>query len=361
MPLVRHELRAARLHGNAMSANSAIEWTDATWNPVTGCTKVSQGCKNCYAERLAPKVFAGQMMRDHHVEISPPLPPRPRRFTDVLCHPERLEAPLRWRKPRRIVVNSMSDLFHEEVWDGFIDKVFAVIALTPQHTYQILTKRPARMLTWATRWRGTECVVDPKDLFFDVAVDMLYRNMTYRPWPLPNVWLGVSVEDQASADERIPLLLQTPAAVRWISAEPLLGPVDLSRLDTPVTGAGSSQPAAPPTWRHVDALSGWDGHLDWKGRGAGVSGPKLDWVVAGGESGPRARAPHPDWFRSLRDQCAAVGVPFFFKQHGAWRERAVADPIRLMDPLVNGIFMTRVGKRAAGRLLDGRTHDEYPA
>lgn len=275
-----------------------IEWCDEVWNPVTGCTKVSQGCKNCYAERIFSRPYPG------------------RAFTDVRCHPDRLDAPLRMRKPRRIFVNSMSDLFHENVPWSFIDQVLSICERCPQHTFQILTKRPARMRA-----------------YFDES--------RKEWWPLPNVWLGVSVEDQPAADERIPLLLHTPAAVRWISAEPLLGTIDLD--DELADG--------------LHALGCGGGH----DCGCGASG--LDWVVAGGESGPKARPSHPDWFRSLRDQCAAAGVAFHFKQWGEWLG-PIQDGAMLpnRDQIINASDVSvRIGKKAAGRTLDGRIHDEYPA
>lgn len=297
-----------------MSDKSKIEWTDATWNPVTGCSKVSAGCKHCYAEREWPRMtklvpaYAG------------------RAFSDVRCHPERLEQPLHWKKPRRIFVNSMSDLFHEDVPREFIWKVFAIMEQCPQHTFQILTKRAERMRKEVINAFNTLCV----------------------GW-LPNVWIGVSVEDQATADERIPLLLQTPAAVRWISAEPLLGRIDLATI------------------RH-----GADDDLPIFGTQWGV-----DWVVVGGESGPNARPMHPEWARSLRDQCAASGVPFLFKQWGEWigadqKECPVGPPeSRWMwgdgtpfkyGDSSNGCLplLCRAGKKSAGRLLDGIQHDGYP-
>jgi protein gp37 len=283
-----------------MGDNSAIEWTDATWNPVTGCSKVSPGCANCYAERLAPRVFAGQIVvvQEGVGECSY----RPRVFTDVRCHEPRLEQPLHWRKPRRIFVNSMSDLFHEDVPDAFIDKVFAVMALAPQHTFQILTKRAERM-------RGY--FVDQKPPIAAIAYQMgeaaypfgsaegglmqwggivaeKWTNGTY--WPLPNVWLGVSVENQHFANERIPLLLQTPAAVRFISAEPLLGPVDISM------------------WLYRGVIEAKPGDADYDA---------LQWVIVGGESGSGARPFDLAWARSIVQQCQAAGVPVFVKQLGA--------------------------------------------
>ena len=229
---------------------TSIEWTDRVWNPVTGCSKVSQGCKNCYAETIADRFWGD------------------RKFTDVRCHEDRLEQPLHWRKPSRVFVNSMSDLFHEDVPMSFLNRVFKVMTDCPQHTFQVLTKRPIRMLAY----------------------------MSQRDTIPPNVWLGVSVEDQATADERIPLLLQTPAAVRWISYEPSLGPLDFSQV---IMGDGD----------HLDTLYN-------DGEDAGI-----DWVVCGGESGPHARPMHPDWARSVRDQCIAAGVPFFMKQMGGSRDK----------------------------------------
>ena len=368
---------------------SKIEWTDEVWNPVTGCTKVSQGCKHCYAERVAERFWKG------------------RAFTDVQCHPERLDQPLRWRKPRRVFVNSMSDLFHEDVPAEFIDRVFAVMALSPQHTFQVLTKRPARMLEWAraaTLERLAESIPTPSDLpkcTFEMRARLTGEPPTAaamyharRPaWPLPNVWLGVSVEDQATADERVPLLLQTPAAVRFVSYEPALGPVDFEPwLTASPSAAFLSGKVSPemPAWTRLGSTA-------------------LNWIIAGGESGPNARPAHPDWFRSVRYQCQAAGAPFFFKQWGEWKpigQMADGESDRLYRPNVRAneecedqahlddvhgrhcvvptrvlhadgnhadnldpgawaasTFPTlsfRVGKKAAGRSLDGRTWDQFP-
>lgn len=261
---------------------SGIEWTDATWNPTTGCSRVSEGCRHCYAEALSHRfgVTVNPWTRPHAAE-------------NVRLHPERLDQPLRWRRPRRVFVDSMSDLFHDLVPDPFIDRVFAVMAMCPQHTFQVLTKRPRRM----ARHLG------------DLASSVGTR---------PNVWLGTSVEDQRAADERIPPLLATPAAVRFLSCEPLLGPLDL-------TG-----------WLGACPACGGAGCPDGWGFGRRCRGRGLDWVIAGGESGPEHRPLDLDWARSLRDQCGAAGAPFFFKQIGG-----------------------RTSK-AGGRLLDGRTWDEFP-
>lgn len=294
-----------------------IEWTDEVWNPVTGCSKVSEGCKNCYAERFSHRF--GWTKKPWTVGNAE---------ENVKLHPERLEQPLRWRKPRKIFVNSMSDLFHEQVPFEFIDKVFAVMALSPKHTFQILTKRPKRMLEYFKS-------VDERARYFTAlpnrSVDYesgriceLLRNSTPgtppidRKWPLSNVWIGVSVENQKVADERIPLLLQTPATIRFLSLEPLLGPIDLSGYK-PFDGECFCQ----------------DKTVGCKPRLANdCPESAVDWVIVGGESGPRARPMHPDWVRSLRDQCQQAGVPFFFKQWG--------------------------GKKKAGRLLDGEEWNELP-
>jgi protein gp37 len=250
-----------------------------------------------------------------------------------------LYQPLHWKRPRRIFVNSMSDLFHEDVPNAFLQKVWLVMGQARQHVFQILTKRPQRMLSWLTSFNG-DGGLDSVRWGEDVELAQLEKEF---PWPLPNVWLGVSVEDQAAADERIPLLLQTPAAVRWISAEPLLGPVDLHH---PVYKIIKDQPDYSTALRAAMPYAGVE----------------INWVVAGGESGPGARPMHPDWARSLRDQCAAAKVPFFFKQWGNWLP-AMQDGNPDHRPLIinasdHALLTT---KKAAGRQLDGRTHDEYPA
>lgn len=285
---------------------TAIEWTDEVWNPVTGCSRVSEGCRYCYIERTPPFRMQGRKLGD-----------------PVQLHPERLDAPLRWKKPRRVFVNSLSDLFHEQVPDEFIVAVFGVMAARPDHTFQILTKRPERMLAWF-HWIGQRGGfgryirnIRPDgdrtvpNYFTPVARTQVVNGRTYRaaddPWisvfnaasfhmvagRLGNVWLGVSIEDQATANERIPLLLQTPAAVRWVSAEPLLGPVDLREVN-------------PFDDFHTDALDTPDPYY------------RLNWVVAGGESGPQARPCDVAWIRSIVRQCRATGVPCFVKQLGSY-------------------------------------------
>ena len=218
-----------------MAERTAIEWTDATWNPVTGCSKVSTGCKHCYAERLAHRLQAMGSVRY-------------RNGFAVTLHPAVLDLPKRWRQPRMIFVNSMSDLFHESVPPEFIQRVFATMRDCPQHTFQVLTKRSARL----------------RDL------------AQYLDWA-PNIWMGVSVENRRVI-HRIHDLQAVPAYVRFLSCEPLLGPLD----DLPLDG--------------------------------------IHWVIVGGESGPDARPMQAEWVRTIRDQCRRADVPFFFKQWGGVRK-----------------------------------------
>ena len=266
-------------------SSTSIEWTEETWNPVTGCTKVSPGCQHCYAERFSER-FRG--VPGHPYETG----------FDVTLRPERLAKPLGWKKPRRVFVNSMSDLFHEDVPDEFIDRVFVVMSMTGRHTFQVLTKRAERMRDYCSSPATVgRIVTDSVEVLdgIDVKWTLSHHEDGFRGIRWPNVWLGVSVEDQKRADERIPLLLETPAAVRFVSAEPLLGPVDFGEA------------------------------LD-----------QIDWVIVGGESGPGARPMNPDWVRSIRDQCQFVEVPFFFKQ---WGGRT---------------------PKANGNTLDGHQYQEYP-
>jgi protein gp37 len=291
-----------------MSATTGIEWTDATWNPVTGCTKLSQGCDHCYAQTFAER-FRG--VSGHHFE----------RGFDLQLRPGKLDLPLRWRKPRRVFVNSMSDLFHADVPDEYIARVFAVMALTPQHTYQVLTKRHARMRSLLSSAAFGHLVAEQgREHLVGSGQDWLAVGAMLASKPLPNVWLGVSVETQQWADIRIPTLLDTPAAVRFLSCEPLLGPLNLSR------------------WLGVEFYDSFGWGEELCASLAGRVGPArgLHWVIAGGESGPGARRLDPEWVRDLRDQCTAAGTPFLFKQ---WGGRT---------------------PKAGGRELDGRTWDQYP-
>lgn len=242
-----------------------ISWTDKTWNPIVGCTKVSAGCANCWAERMA-RLHYWDEFKDGW---------------DGFVHKfhERLEQPLHWRKPQRIAVGLMGDLFHEDVSNEFIDRVFATMADCPEHTFQILTKRPARMLAHLTEWES--------------MAGRLMHGIS------PNwIWLGVSCEDQKTADERIPILLQTPAAVRFVSIEPMLGAVNLPEKALCPCSCYAGRPRNP--------------HPDCAGQ------PTIDWVIVGGESGPGARPCRIEWIESVVAQCKAAGVPCHVKQLGAY-------------------------------------------
>ena len=299
-----------------MTDRSAIEWTQATWNPVTGCDRISPGCQHCYALTLAKRLKAmGQAKYQTDGR-----PPTSGPGFGVAVHPHALGEPLRWRKPRRIFVNSMSDLFHARVPDGFIAQVVAVMAATPQHTYQVLTKRPGRM----ARLLGSDAFAKQ---VFDLGAAYGVAALT---WPLSNLWLGTSVEDQPRADQRIPQLLAAPATIRFLSCEPLLGPIDL-RCWLPPVRPDCVRASGQLTDPDRQAIATF-GHQLRRADGQ----PTIDWVIAGGESGPGARPMDLGWVRGLRDQCQAAGLPLFFKQWGG-----------------------RTAK-AGGRLLDGRTWDQYP-
>jgi protein gp37 len=374
-----------------MADGSKIEWTDATWNPIKArlydedrasprigfhCEKVSTACANCYAERMNMRgIFTGL-----------PYEKRSRRAVDIFLDEKTLLQPLHWKRPRRIFPCSMTDLFGEWVSDAMLDRIFAVMALCPQHIFQVLTKRPQRMRYYieSARVRApsvNEAVPGVAALAMRSGcwADAQYLGPAASgnfviDWPVPNVWLGATAEDQETANARIPILLQTPAASRFVSCEPLLGPVDLTRITNPHTGP------APENGEILDALCGRIAEWPSFG-GVRAAAAKLDWVICGGESGPHARPMHPDWARALRDQCAAAGIGFFFKQWGMWKpldqfekcyaikagahcvvsrdgqfviDTDIADPPR-------AVFALRVSKKAAGRLLDGIEHNEFPA
>ena len=328
-----------------MSDNTRIEWCDATWNPITGCTPCSPGCTNCYARR---------MLARHLPAMGHPGDPG-----QVMWHPERLNQPLRWRKPRRIFVCSMGDLFHTDVPFGWVMRVLTIMALCPQHTFLLLTKRPERSLEFWTRWgdlsgedysifhnaRGPaetrKAHPSPRGQMFADMLDTMgdppsgYGFPTFdwmqgmQGWPdwFPNVWLGVTVCNQAEADEKVPVLLQTPAALRFLSLEPLLGPVELDGL------------WGYPGSATCDLLGRWP----------------IRWIIVGGETGPGARPMHQDWVRSLRDQCQVAGIPFFFKQWGScaarWARSLHSSGYRSAGCLMSG---------NGGSILDGREWKEFP-
>lgn len=276
------------------NTNSPIQWTDVTLNAIVGCDYVSTGCLHCYAATLHNRRYLA--WKRGTFPTAPQQYHQP--FKRVQLLPERLLTPFKWRKPQKVFFNSMSDLWHEDVPDWFIARSWALMALTPQHTYQILTKRPERMRDWLMRADESEIQASIMAASVDLLSPLPWRQrdkyyaklIDNWQWPLPNVWLGVSVEDQAAADERIPLLLQTPAAVRFISAEPLLGPVDLG------------------PW-----VFDWTTLHKWSD---GSDAPRLDWVIIGGESGPHARAMNARWAESLVAQCREADVAVFMKQLG---------------------------------------------
>ncbi|MEW6210617.1 MAG: phage Gp37/Gp68 family protein [Acidobacteriota bacterium] len=289
-----------------MGDKSKIEWTDASWNPIRGCSRVSEGCRNCYAERVAAR-FSGE--GQPYEGLAEMTPSGPRWTGEVRLIEEHLEDPLRWKKPRRIFVNSMSDLFHEKLSITHQTDVFEVMAKCPQHTFQVLTKRADLMMSRMGQ----------------IGVGIAYRlGKQSEPgfWPLRNVWLGVSVENQKTADERIPFLLRTRAAVRFISAEPLLGPIDLKSF---LIGNFARKmierfPDAAPLPQHLQPRYA-----------------PLDWIIVGGESGPGARECNLRWIESIVSQGSAAQVPVFVKQLGSRPYYEFAEPegkqtLALRDP-----------------------------
>lgn len=376
-----------------MADGTRIEWTEATWNPITGCSLASPGCTNCYAMKLA-----GTRMQHHWSRKGLTIGSKagPVWTGETRFNEEWLDQPLRWKRPRMIFVCAHGDLFHESVPDEWIDRVFAVMALCPQHTFQVLTKRSARMREYVNQLddfalmetdeyreasHRVDCDDDPngspawhaQTARLEEAMCIVSKTLG-RGEPLPNVWLGVSVEDQQRR-HRIVDLAQTPAAVRWISGEPLLQGLTLT--DIPLNGGPDEH---GDQWL-FNALTGEQYFIGDDGRNYSGDGPDmqpLDWIVCGGESGPGARPMHPDWARSLRDQCQDASVPFFFKQWGEWSafgphnmemligsDASVSHPrfeiARVPnDPKSGKTIMTRIGKKSAGRLLDGMEYDGMP-
>jgi protein gp37 len=344
-----------------MSDNTKIEWTDATWNIITGCSVVSAGCKNCYAMKLA-----GTRLKHHPSRAGLTIDTKngPVWNGEVRFNEQWIDQPIRWTKQRKIFVCAHADLFHESVPDEWIDRVFGVMWAClygpngqPGHIFQVLTKRPERMRAYLSQDRREEWATVAVQQGGGRDPDGSWDQVMNYEGPHPRIWLVTSVENQEAADIRIPELLATPAAVRGISAEPLLGSVDLT-------------PKADATYQR---LSEWYGPNGFDPTGSQpkrdrLEGyfPRLDWVVVGGESGPGARPMHPDWARSLRDQCAAADVPFLFKQWGEW---APVHELRCNEPGIAGKIwhnfdpdtsVCRIGKKAAGRLLDGVEHNGYP-
>lgn len=284
-----------------MSAGSSIEWTDATWNPLVGCSRVSSGCANCYAERFMHRGL-------HHKGLTRATSRGPVWTGEVRLVEKALDLPLRWRKPRRVFVNSLSDLFHESVPDEWIDRVFAVMALAPRHTFQVLTKRAERMRDYLTALNVRERIDEAALL--GVGLSNRLDPTAFLPWPLPNVHLGVSAENQETFDARVADLSRTPAALKFLSLEPLLGPIDMQG-----PGKGGWMPDYP-------SRPGWDP------RGCRSF---IGWVIVGGESGPSARPCNVEWIRDVVRQCREGVVPVFVKQLGA----------NVTGPHGNGVNVTK--------------------
>lgn len=326
-----------RRHGTPIQWTHIPGYKGETWNPVWGCSHVSEGCRNCYAEGVDRRFgarIAGRPFKEWTA---------PNAAEVVTLLPERLEDPLHWSKPRAVFVNSLSDLFHEQVPDEFIDRVFATMAISPAHIFMILTKRPERMRSYLStdpelleaRWRAAL----PRETAWP-----MYDHLRRRDgWPLPNVWLGVSAERQQEADERNPILLDTPAAVRFVSYEPALGPIDFVDPDPTDHGKGpigewdwlghTYEPTGevyPPFGNQACArCHNFEGFPLHRG---GLT-PFLDWLIVGGESGPQARPFDLGWARSAVQQAHAAGLPAFVKQLGAMPMTNAVSATRLRVPL----------------------------
>ena len=317
-----------------------IEWTNETWNPIIGCNKVSLGCDNCYAEKMAYRLMHMPYGADYQFVLSDNGKSDPEKYKNLPkwngethFQKSQLDNPLKWKKPRMIFVVSMGDLFHESIPFEWIDKVFEVIFQTPQHTYQILTKRPERMKK-----------------YFEHQNELLKDLGGYSPPPF--IWLGVTAENQEQANKRIPILLEIPAAIRFVSIEPMLSKIDIQKYLTP---------GADGLPEEVERYHDW-----------------IDWVICGGESGSKARPMHPDWTRSLRDQCKKIGTPFFFKQWGEYtpnnsntkwyKNIGISEDGGLFNKEIdldawqgrNFKLMFKVGKSKTGNLLEGKEHNEMP-
>ena len=351
-----------------MGQKSRIEWTESTWIPVTGCTAVSPGCANCYAARMSKRLDAMG-----HAKYAGVVDQHGRWTGQInIADDKDFFAPLHRNTPTTYFVSSMSDIFHEGVSDGTLDRIYAVMALCPQHRFLVLTKRADRMqkyllsgeqhLIGSSRKHGAKYSTPSRwSMVVKEAVAIQGVSKVHELpngnfcWPLPNVAQGVSVENQAAVS-RAHTLATTPAAMRFLSCEPLLGPLELTRINASGTGCES----------FVNVLSG---RIEYNSHFYCRENERIHWVIGGGESGPGARPMHPDWARGLRDQCLAAKVPFFFKQWGEWGEYLSAHTPSSLDFRItcetrtffnDGYRVARYGKKAAGRVLDGREWDERP-
>lgn len=347
----------------AMADKSNIQWCDATINPCVGCTPVSPACDNCYAARMAAR-----MCRHPNPKIArlyAGLTDAAGKWTGKInLNPEAMEKALRWKRPRRIFVGSMTDLFHEAVPDSFLDQIFTDMALAQQHTFILLTKRPERMLHYI---QGVHD--EPVDTERDMALFDPWRATWgelygQRPWPMRNVILMTTVEDQPRADERLPIMAELGGRgwTTGVSVEPMLGPVNVAPYFTSCPHCG---------WWEIYKPRGDRAYCQDCGQEFDAPAKGLSWVIAGGESGPGARPMHPAWVRSLRDQCKRSGVPFLFKQWGEWTPTDASGRVE-GDCDISGGFRAhrynwadgsrsyRVGKHRAGRLLDGVEYNQFP-
>lgn len=302
-------------------STTKIEWATRVWNPVTGCTKVSPGCANCYAERFAKRLQANPKVNGKYVD-----------GFAVTCHHDELTKPMLWKKPERVFVCSMGDLFHDDVPFDFISAVFSVMSDHDEHNYIVLTKRPERMFEFY-KWK---------------------RELLGHSWSAKeNVWIGVSAENQEQADKRIPVLLRIPSKIHLVSCEPLLSEISLNEYYFKTEKGFYPFPAVPENDR-----TKW---IDL-----------LNWVIAGGETGHKARPMHPDWVRSIRDQCKAANVPFFFKGWGEWIDnqnsnscdislgKFLDSPKHTFGSGYTSTDVNRLGKKCTGRMLDGVEYSEFP-
>lgn len=315
------------MNGLKLRVMSKIEWTEQTWNPIIGCNKLSSGCKNCYAEKMAKRLSEIQATEYYkNVVFRHPLAVNYGKWNGTTHFVEsQLDKPLKRKRPTMYFVCSMGDMFHESVPFEWIDAIFSIMSDCDNHTYQILTKRPKRISDFF-QWKWKQCGKLNNDDFI--------------PWyPKDNIWFGVTAENQEMANKRIPILLKIPVKIRFISVEPMLEEVDLTELGLPSDKFG-----------FINSLYGTAFNSKIGGH---KTKSKIDWVIYGGESGHNARPMHPDWVRSLRDQCKAANVPFFFKQWGKWYEKTESK-------IFGNTLIPKFGIEKNICLLDGIQHKEFP-